>query len=122
MDNLAEDEILSLGDHCVLPITRYIQSERSRSDLDKRRRAAKILSDIAQPQSIPHLIELLADDEPEVRYQAAKALERLTRHTQGTRLEDWRDQPRAALEGSHKQWQAWWEKNKERYPSALKGP
>jgi hypothetical protein len=113
---MAESEIRSLGDHCVLPMTRYIQSERSRSDKQKRQMAARILSDLAQPWSIPDLIKLLADDDKEVRYQAAKALRRLTSLTFGRSPEDWRDRPQKNNEEAHRKWQSWWQENKGRYP------
>jgi hypothetical protein len=47
-----------LGDHCVLPLTRYIQSERSRGPgrQSKRASAARILADLPQPWSIPDLL------------------------------------------------------------------
>src|SRR5262249_35136250 len=85
---MAENEIRSLGDHCVLPMTRYIQPERSQANRNKRQMAARILSDLAQPWSIPDLIKLLADDDKDVRYQAAKALRRLTSLTFNRSPED----------------------------------
>jgi ferric-dicitrate binding protein FerR (iron transport regulator) len=113
---MAENEIRSLGDHCVLPMTRYIESERSQSDEKKRHMAARILSDLAQPWSIPDLIKLLADDDKEVRYQAAKALRRLTSLTFSRSPEDWRDRPRKSNEEALRKWQSWWQDNKGRYP------
>src|SRR5579862_5324941 len=54
-----EDEIRALGDHCVLPLTRYIESARSAGQTARRRSAAGIVADSAQPWCIPYLIELL---------------------------------------------------------------
>jgi ferric-dicitrate binding protein FerR (iron transport regulator) len=117
---MSEEEIRALGDHCVLPLTRFIQSDRSRLPGEKHRRveAARILADLAQPWSIPDLIEMLADDDKDVRYFAAKGLERLTQKSHGREPAAWRDQPRQTLDGSIQEWRSWWQKNKDRYPRA----
>jgi hypothetical protein len=117
---MSEEEIRALGDHCVLPLTRFIQSDRSRALGERHRRveAARILADLAQPWSIPDLIEMLADDDKDVRYFAAKGLERLTRESHGREPAAWRDQPRKALEEPLQEWHKWWQKNKDRYPRA----
>jgi ferric-dicitrate binding protein FerR (iron transport regulator) len=115
---MSEEEIRALGDHCVLPLTRYIQSDRSRAPGEQHRRveAARILADLAQPWSIPDLIEMLADDDKDVRYFAAKGLERLTREARDHDPSLWRDKPRADLEDKIQEWRNWWQKNKDRYP------
>src|SRR5262249_2584102 len=107
---MSEEEIRALGDHCVLPLTRFIQSDRSRAPGEKHRRveAARILADLAQPWSIPDLIDLLDDEDKDVRYFAAKGLERLTREGHGRQPADWRDQPRPALAGTLQEWRNWW--------------
>jgi ferric-dicitrate binding protein FerR (iron transport regulator) len=121
-DHLAEDEIRLLGDHCVLPLTRYLQSERSRGEPYKRQVAARILADFAQPWSIKDLIGLLTDDNAEVRVQAATALRRLTGQTQDLDPGRWRvalpESRRQALE----RWQTWWEQNQFRCPTEPPGP
>jgi ferric-dicitrate binding protein FerR (iron transport regulator) len=114
---LPENMIRELGDHCVLPLTRFIQSDRSQADPHRRHKAARLLSELAQPWSVPDLIKLLADKDGIVRYHAAQALERLTRETFGCKPEDWRKQPWVELEGSYKKWNAWWQENKDRYPA-----
>jgi hypothetical protein len=116
---LDEQEIRGLGDHCVLPLTRFIQSERSRADERRRQMAARILSDLAQPWSIPDLIALLGDKDKEIRYNAAKALKRLTQQTFGRQPEDWRKLPATACEETCKKWQAWWQENKLLCPRAV---
>jgi ferric-dicitrate binding protein FerR (iron transport regulator) len=113
---LDESEIRKLGYHCALPLTRYIQSDRSQGQPSKRVMAARIVADLAQPASIPDLINLLADKEPGVRYYAARGLERLTAQSQGLSAEEWRDAPRQKRQAGLKEWQTWWEKNKDRYP------
>jgi HEAT repeats len=119
MSFMYEKEILQLGDHCVLPLTRFIQSEGSKSDQKKRANAARILAKIARPWSVEDLIGLVGDDDREVRYYAAKALERLTDgQTQGLTPEQWRDanigQRRQPLE----RWRTWWQQNREQFPTA----
>jgi ferric-dicitrate binding protein FerR (iron transport regulator) len=115
---LNEQEIRALGDHCVLPLTRFLQSERYQAALNKRHLAANILADLAQPWSIPDLIKLLRDKDGLVRYHAARGLERLTRETFKRTPAQWRDQPLPVLEGSYKQWQQWWQDHQHLYPAA----
>lgn len=110
---MVEDEIRALGDHCVVPLARYIRSERSRGQDEKRQAAARILSDVAQPWSAGELIELLDDADGEVRYHAARALQRLTGETMDRTPDDWR-----AGRSTLQDWRQWWEKNKERFPAA----
>ena len=108
-----EHEIRALGDHCVVPLARYLRSGRSRGADEKRHTAARILADVAQPWSAGELIELLDDRDGEVRYHAAAALARLTGETMDRTPEQWRD-GRASLDP----WRQWWAENKERFPGA----
>jgi ferric-dicitrate binding protein FerR (iron transport regulator) len=117
IDTLYEEEIRGLGYHCVVPLTRYIQSDLSK-DRHKRIRAASILADLAQPWSIPDLIQLLGDKDAEVRYYAAKGLKRLTAQTMRRELEDWRRLQPKDLQDTQKEWQFWWEQNKARFPGS----
>lgn len=107
------DEIRALGDHCVVPLARYIRSDRSRGQDEKRQTAAQILADVAQPWSAGELIELLDDADGEVRYHAARALHRVTGETMDRTPEDWRG-ARSSLQS----WREWWDRNKERFPGA----
>jgi ferric-dicitrate binding protein FerR (iron transport regulator) len=120
--HLAEDEIRLLGDHCVLPLTRYLQSERSRGEKARRQTAARILADMAQPWSIKDLIGLLRDDDGEVRAQAATALRRLTGQTQEFGPAQWRTAPAAERQNALDRWQTWWEQNQFRCPTEPPGP
>lgn len=117
---LGEEEIRSLGDRCVLPLSRYLQSERSRGpdQMHKRAVTSRILADMAQPWSIPDLIQLLNAEDGEVRFQAARGLLRLTQQSQGLNPDDWRRRPNQQLDQARGRWQAWWEDNKHRYPGA----
>jgi ferric-dicitrate binding protein FerR (iron transport regulator) len=116
---LNEEEIRSLGASCALPLTRFIESPRSRTpaERDKRIKAARILADMAQPWSVPDLIKMLSDDDPDVRACAAQGLERLTSKTMGCPSDEWRGRQPKQLEGNVKEWQDWWQRNKDRYPS-----
>lgn len=118
MSFMYEKEILQLGDHCVLPLTRFIQSEQSKGDKQKRANAARILAKIARPWSVEDLIKLLADDDREVRFHAAKALERLTDgQTQGLSAEEWRDAAADARTATLERWRVWWGDNKDQFPT-----
>jgi anti-sigma factor RsiW len=87
-------EVRRLGDHCVIPLCRYIESDRSHGTPDdemKRREAARIVGDVATTWAIPELINLLSDTDGDVRYAAAVALQRLTGQSLGQRPEAWAD-------------------------------
>jgi hypothetical protein len=115
---LRENELKALGDRCVVPLTKFLQSSRSEGQIWKCQEAARVISDVAQPWCIPYLIELLDNPDGEVRAAAATALRRLTNEDQGRTPEQWRDQPKEAGAEALKAWQAWWERNKARYPNA----
>jgi predicted anti-sigma-YlaC factor YlaD len=116
---LNEEEIRSLGASCALPLTRFIESDRSRTPAErvKRVKAARILADMAQPWSVPDLIKMLSDDDPDVRAYAASGLERLTSKTMGCPSDQWRARPPKALQENVKAWQEWWQEHKNLYPS-----
>jgi ferric-dicitrate binding protein FerR (iron transport regulator) len=116
MDQISQQDIRSLGDHCVLPLIRYIQSDRSQTadNAVKRHLAAQIVADLAQPWAIPYLIELLSDKNGDIRALAARALKRLTQNTFQCEPEAWRQR---SWTDTRQQWQAWWQANKDRYPS-----
>ena len=73
-----------------------------------------ILADVAPTWAIADLIDLLADSDPDVRYLAAKGLQRLTAQTQGRDAEQWR-QPLLECSDTHARWQAWWQANRDRF-------
>jgi hypothetical protein len=112
---LYETEIRSLGEYCVLPLLRYVESPRSNSNPARRTAAMRIVSDLAPAWAIGDLIGLLGHADADVRSLAAAALTRLTEQTQGVEPAKWRGppgdwQPTAAA------WQAWWSKNRDRFP------
>lgn len=115
---LDDNELRSLGDHCVVPLTRYIQSDRSKGNELKRRELSNIVADVAQPWCIPYLIDLLDDQDGTVRYNVARALLRLTGEDQGRSPKQWRDEPLSACRPAADQWKKWWHANRDRYPGA----
>ncbi len=116
MSFMYEEEIRSLGDHCVIPLVRFIESDRSKDESAKRAVAARIVSDVAPAWAIPELIDLLADRSGEVRYYAALALHRLTGRDVGRSPDQWRADSWAACVAESESWKQWWGKNRERFP------
>jgi len=116
VSELYDEEIRSLGDHCLIPLSRYLQSSRSSGaepvETERRRRAARIVSDLAKSDFIPELIQLLSNPDPEVRASIAGALQRLTGENQGVTPQQWRGG--ADPHGPQAAWQAWWEANRKR--------
>jgi len=120
LEHLYEDEIRGLGEFATLPLLRFVQSEASHQTPDQRLRAMLIFTDIAPSWLVGDLIGLLADREPQVRVQAALALERLTRQSQGRAPMQW-SAPLPELQESLNQWHRWWERNSQRYDQRQKG-
>ena len=114
---LAVQEIKDLGESCVEPLLRYLQSSRSRKDPDCRVKAASIVSEMAPRWAVYDLIKLLADQDRPVRSFAAKGLERITGEAQGATAEDWGSKPWSQNEAVFKKWLSWWEEKKAQYPS-----
>jgi hypothetical protein len=114
--SLYEDELRRLGEYCVLPLLRYVQSDLSQEDRERRQKAMRIAADLSPAWAVEDLISLLADSDGEVRYLAANALTRLTSQTHGRNPDAWRS-PWADCQDSHARWQAWWAGQRHRYPS-----
>lgn len=116
MGFMFEEEIRALGDHSVIPLTKYIESERSENDPSGRAIAARIVSDVAPQWAIPNLIGLLQSNDGEVRFYAAAGLKRLTGHDFGRQPEQWRTDELMVCQPTATQWRAWWANNRDRYP------
>ena len=116
---LYEEEIRRLGDRAVLPLLRFIASDRSLSDPARRTIAARIVADLATAEVLDDLIDLLADDSPAVRGAAAQALFRLTGRDQGYSLEQWRTDDAATREAGSLAWRQWRSENGRRPGEAL---
>lgn len=115
MSMLYEREIRSLGEYCVLPLLRYVQSPISKKEPGRRASAMGIAADLAPAVLIGELLPLLKDDSSEIRFQTARALQRLTNETQGRSPGDWR-KPIKESDSVIKAWTKWWEQNSDRYP------
>jgi hypothetical protein len=112
---LYEDELRRLGDDGVPPLLAYLDSTRGTPDIAQRPAAARIVADVAEARWIGDLIELLTDGSAEVRYHAARGLERLTGRDQGWDAGAWRTQSPDSCEGAQRKWIDWWAGNRERY-------
>lgn len=112
-----EREIRTFGSESAVSLARYLQSECS-ADPDSaepqptRTEAARILADLAPARVIPDLIDLLSCGDRDVRYHAARALERLTAVDQGLPTDDWRESPCPPCEQTTESWRKWWEQNR----------
>lgn len=106
MTLLYERELRSLGEYCVLPLIRYVQSPISGKDPARRSRAISIAADLIVPADTAELIALLSDDSPEVRYHAARGLLRLTGESFGRSPDHWR-YPLADCLPTIEKWQRW---------------
>lgn len=122
IDFMYEDEIRGLGDHCVIPLVRYLESDRSNGQEAKRATAAKIVSDVAPPWAIPELLHLLNDSNGDVRASAATALQRLTGQTLGRSPQAWHDDSPLLCEPTEQAWQQWWQNNREKFPGVSTQP
>ena len=118
MGFMFEDEIRRLGDHSVIPLTKYIESDRSKHEPAQRATAARIVSDVAPPWAIPNLIGLLQDGDGEVRYYAALGLRRLTGRDAGRAPEQWRKDDLFSCRQAATQWRGWWNENRANYPGS----
>lgn len=104
---LYEEELRALGAHCSVPLFAFLEESSPQSDGPKRERAARILADVATYDTIPLLVQLLEDPQPDVRYESARGLERLTGRNFGLANSAWRDAPRAACGPALNKWQQW---------------
>jgi HEAT repeat protein len=113
-----EHDVRARGHAWAAAIARYAVDHRSAPaevDRDKRRAAARLLADLAPPSTVGELIALLADDDGDVRYHAAAALNRLTGQTLGFPPDVCAATPRDAAPAVA--WQEWWARNRSRYPA-----
>jgi ferric-dicitrate binding protein FerR (iron transport regulator) len=113
-----EHDVRASGPLWAAPMARYATKHLSppaEADQLKRLAAARLLADLAPPSCIGDVIPLLADDDGEVRFHAAAALNRLTGQTLGFSPRRCAATPRdpAPLAA----WQEWWMQNRSRYVS-----
>jgi ferric-dicitrate binding protein FerR (iron transport regulator) len=114
---LYEDELRRLGDDGVPPLLAYLASTRETPNVAQRATAARIVADVGGARWIADLIELLTDANADVRFHAARGLERLTGRNQGCDARTWQTQSWGTCEGAHQKWLNWWAENHDRYPA-----
>jgi hypothetical protein len=112
---LFERELRGLGEHSVLPLTRFVQSPLSQQYPARRFTAMRVLADASPTWNIGNLIALLSDSDPEIRILAATALQRLTGETHGREPQTWQ-QPLTEPDPVLTAWNDWWTLNSNRYP------
>jgi hypothetical protein len=117
LQHLYEEEIRRLGEHAALPLLRYLAASADGPDAERRRTGARLAADLAGPRDVPDLIELLADNDAEVRSHVARGLQRLTGYDQGRTPEQWLSDSWTACEPAHRAWQQWLQENRDRYPA-----
>ncbi len=115
---LYEDELRRLGDGGVPPLLAYLVATRETPNLTSRTTAARIVADVGDSRRIADLIELLIDPNPDVRFQAARGLERLTGRDQGCEPQTWKSVTYTRCEEPYSKWLNWWAKNRDRYPAS----
>jgi hypothetical protein len=115
---LYEDELRRLGDGGVPPLLAYLASTRDTPDVTQRATAARIVADVAESRWIPDVIALLTDASANVRFQAARGLERMTGRDQGSQPAAWQSGPWSACQEPYQKWVEWWAANRDRYPAA----
>ena len=114
---LYEQEIRGLGEYAVLPLLRFVQSPQSKEEPARRLTAMRLVSDLAPSWSVPELIALLADEDAEMRFFAATALQRLTGLDQGRPPDQWREDPERCA-AALLLWQQWLSDNRRQYTSS----
>jgi hypothetical protein len=117
---LYEDELRTLGVYATAPLLSYLKSSGGDADPAQRATAARIVADVAESQWIGDLITLLADSDADVRFQAARGLERLTGRDQGLPPAAWQTASRNSCQSAHQQWTEWWAANRDRYPVTVR--
>ncbi|REK11998.1 MAG: hypothetical protein DWQ37_13335 [Planctomycetota bacterium] len=115
---LYEEELRRLGDDGVPPLLAYLAATRDTPQVQQRATAARIVADVAEARRIAELIALLTDANADVRFHAARGLERLTGRNQGLDAKTWQSGPWLSCEGPYEKWRTWWAANHDRYPAA----
>jgi len=67
--------IRELGPTCRVPLARFLVSEGAGTETEYRRKAARVLREIGDATVAPELAAALRDPDPEVRVEAARALQ-----------------------------------------------
>src|SRR5690606_40114537 len=117
---LYEQDLRNLGEYGALPLLRFVQSEASPQEPDRRHTAMDILADTAPIWMVPDLVALLEDDDPAIRVASARGLARLTGTDQGKAPEKWAADP-TELTAAVSQWRQWWQQHRFACPTPPAG-
>lgn len=101
-----EEDLIRLGEPGAVPLLAFLQVTPAEERIEARRTAANVLSQTAGESMIDDLIDLLSDEDGDVRVAIAMALQRLTGETHGVDPEEWRYGSRET-EAAHSAWQTW---------------
>lgn len=101
-----EADLIQLGEPGAVPLLAFLQSTASNDRVEARQTAARVLSQTASDGMTSELINLLSDQDPEVRVSIASALLRLTGEDQGRLPETWREDV-SELQPALSAWQQW---------------
>ncbi|MGE0433683.1 MAG: hypothetical protein AB7K09_23430 [Planctomycetota bacterium] len=74
---LDEEQIRELGESCALPLLSFVQADRSLLMPERRRRAARMAADVCTLAHVDLLLQLLADDDGQVRVHLASGVVRV---------------------------------------------
>lgn len=102
-----ERELRAGGQAWCPPMACYLRDRSTSADPANRRAAVRLLADLAPPSSVPDLIDLLDDEDGEIRSRAAAALRRLTGQTLGYPPDQCAVRPDPAARAA---WRNWWER------------
>ncbi len=101
-----EADLVQLGEPGAVPLLAFLQSTAADDRVEARQTAARVLSQTAGEAMTNDLINLLSDQDPEVRVSIASALLRLTGEDQGRPPEAWCDNV-IELQPTLSAWQQW---------------
>jgi DNA-directed RNA polymerase specialized sigma24 family protein len=102
-----ERDLRAAGQAWCSPMACYLRAPPRTIDPSNRRAAARLLADLAPPSVVPDLIELLADEDGQVRSHAAAALQRLTGQTLGYSPDQCAARANPAACAAWREWWGW---------------
>ncbi|MCA9264714.1 MAG: hypothetical protein KDA60_12725 [Planctomycetales bacterium] len=113
--NVYETELRKIGISCSGELASFLCPQRPDTsappitvdDEKRRERAAMILADVVDYDSAQPLVQLLADNNPGVRYHAARGLARVAGHSFNETPADWRAMSQAECELVADAWRRW---------------
>lgn len=109
-----EIELRELGTSCVTPLCEFlcpsdqqVAVSTNEGEATRRERAASLLADLVDRDTVGRLVDLLADENPIVRYHAARGLTRVSGETFGMAPEDWKNLTTHECRIASETWRRW---------------